>query len=173
MEAEMAAGQELSQLIADGFAVFHDIPGNKKFNVDHVVVGRSGVFAIETKGRAKRVRGDESGYRVIFDQGRLQFPGWSEVEPLEQARRNAIWLGKWLTSAVGEAISAKPVLLLPGWFIERKSPSDVAIINGTNPRQYFLKIPGVELSEQLVRQIAHQLDSRCRDIEPKAYVHDD
>jgi len=50
LEAEMAAGQELSQLMADGFAVFHDVPGNKKFNVDHVVVGRSGVFAVETKG---------------------------------------------------------------------------------------------------------------------------
>jgi hypothetical protein len=173
LEAEMAAGQELSQLMADGFAVFHDVPGNKKFNVDHVVVGRSGVFAVETKGRAKRVSGDESGYRVTFDQGRLQFPGWSEVEPLEQARRNAVWLGKWLTSAVGEAISAKPVLVLPGWFIERKSPADVAIINGTKSRQYFLKVQGVELSERLVKQIIHQLDSRCRDIEPRAYVHDD
>jgi hypothetical protein len=173
LEAEMAAGQELSQLIADGFAVFHDIPGNKKFNVDHVVVGRSGVFAIETKGRAKRVRGDESGYRVTFDQGRLQFPGWSEVEPLEQARRNAIWLGRWLTSAVGGPINAKPVLLLPGWFVDRKSPSDVAIINGTRPRQYFLKVQGAALSAQLLKQIVHQLDSRCRDIEPRAYTHDE
>ena len=82
-------------------------------------------------------------------------------------------LGKWPTSAVGEPISAKPVLLLPGWFIERKSPSDVAIINGTNPRQYFLKAQGVGLSEQLVKQIVHQLDSRCRDVEPRACVHDD
>jgi len=119
------------------------------------------------------VSGDESSYRVTFDQGRLQFPGWSEVEPLEQARRNAVWLGKWLTSAVGEPIGAKPVLLLPGWFIERKSPCDVVIINGANSRQYFLKARGVGLSEQLVKQIVHQLDSRCRDIEPRAYVHDD
>jgi hypothetical protein len=172
LEAEMAAGQELSQLMADGFAVFHDVPGDKKFNVDHVVVGRTGVFAVETKGRAKRERGDEGGHRVTFEQGRLNFPGWSEVAPIEQAKRNAVWLGKWLTSAVGERISARPVLVLPGWFIERRSPSDVAIINGANPRQYFLKVKSEELPEKLVRQVIHQLDSRCRNVEPRAYVHD-
>ena len=37
----------------DGFAVFHDVPGDKAFNVDHVVIGPQGVFAVETKGRGK------------------------------------------------------------------------------------------------------------------------
>ena len=173
MEAEMAAGQELSMLMRDGFFVFHDLPGDKKFNIDHVVVGPSGLFAVETKGRPKRVRDDGSGYRVTLQDGRLVFPGWSETAPLEQARLNASWLSKWLTSAVGEQVIAKPVLVLPGWFVERKSPSDVAVINGSNARQYFLKAQGSGISEQLVSRIVHQLDARCRDIQGRAYVHEE
>jgi hypothetical protein len=153
----------------DGFAVFHDVPGDKEFNVDHVVVGSQGVFAVETKGRGKPVRKSGAEYKVEHIDGELVFPGWKETAPLEQARRNALWLAKWLTSAVGEPISVKPVLAIPGWWIERKSPSDVAIVNGKNTSAYFTKTRSAELSDKLVRQIVHQLDQRCRDVETRAY----
>jgi len=43
-----------SELMLDGFRVFHDIKA-KDFNIDHAIVGLSGVFAIETKTRSKRL----------------------------------------------------------------------------------------------------------------------
>jgi hypothetical protein len=51
-EGEIAVGQELNQLMRDGFYVYHDFFFDK-FNIDHIVVGPSGVFAIETKARSK------------------------------------------------------------------------------------------------------------------------
>lgn len=168
-EAESAVGQELNWLMREGFAVFHDVPGDKNFNIDHVVVGAQGVFAVETKGRSKPVGGRGVEYKVEHVDGALVFPNWRETEPLEQARRNAQWLGKWLTAAVGEPVTAKPVLAIPGWWVERKSPSDVAILSGKNARGYFTKARVGELSEKLVRQIVHQLDQRCRDVETRTY----
>ena len=168
-EAESAVGQELNWLMRDGFSVFHDVPGDKNFNIDHVVVGRQGTFAVETKGRSKPMRKNEVEYVVEHINGELVFPGWKETAPLEQARMNANWLAKWLTSAVGTPVTVKPVLAIPGWWIERKSPSDVAIVNGKNTKAYFTKTQSAELSEQLVRQIVHQLDGRCRDVEPRVY----
>jgi hypothetical protein len=168
-EAESAVGQELNWLMRDGFAVFHDVPGDKQFNVDHVVIGTQGVFAVETKGRGKPVRANGSEYVVEHLNGELVFPGWKEKAPIEQARRNARWLGRWLTSAVGEPIEVKPVLAIPGWWIERKSPSDVAIINSTNVKSYFTKAKASGISSKLVQQIVHQLDARCRDVETRAY----
>ena len=165
-EAEMAAGQELSLLMHDRFHVFHDVPGDGAFNVDHVVVGAQGVFCIETKGRAKPVHADGEGHKVRYDGKQLQFPGWTETAPLEQARRNADWLRKWLSSAVGTPIEVKPVLILPGWFIERSSPAGVPVMNGVNCRNFFMKQSAAPISEQLVKQIVHQLDARCRDVEP-------
>ena len=73
-EAERAVGEELNQLMREGYYVFHDVPGDREFNVDHVVVGRSGVYAIETKGRSKPTNDRESGHKVQYDGKALLFP---------------------------------------------------------------------------------------------------
>jgi hypothetical protein len=130
-EAETAVGQELNQLLSHGFRVFHDIGGDTAFNVDHVVVGPTGVFAVETKGRTKPLRDGKAEYRVEQHGDRLIFPGWTETQPLRQALRNAEWLAKWLSSSTGEAVEVQPVLALPGWFIERKDRCLVLVINLT------------------------------------------
>jgi len=170
LEAETAVGQELNLLMKDGFSVFHDVPSDKQFNVDHVVVGPQGVFAVETKGRGKPISRDGSEtHRVQYDGKKLLFPGWTETKPLEQARANADWLRKWLTSAVGTPVDVKPVLMLPGWYIDRTSPPGMAVMNGTNCRTFFVKARDQQLSDQLVKQIVYQLDTRCRDVEPRTY----
>ena len=164
LDAEVAVGQELTTLMSEGFWVFHDVKGEGPFNVDHVVVGKHGVFAVETKGRAKRIREGGDGHRVTVKDGRLEFPGWVETKPLEQAKRSAVWLGKWLSSAIGEPVSVTPVLALPGWYIERRSRSDVAVINGKSPQGYFKNSGATAITEKQVLQIKHQLDARCRDV---------
>jgi hypothetical protein len=170
LDAEAAVGQELNCLMLDGFRVFHDVRGDGPYNVDHVVVGPQGVFAIETKGRAKPLRGEAGdAHRVEYDGSKLRFPGWTEAGPLEQAKRNAEWLRKWLSSAVGTDVDVRPVLMLPGWYIERTKPPGIAVLNGVNCRAFFTKARGQALNEQLVRQVVHQLDARCRDIGPVAY----
>lgn len=167
MEAEMAAGQELSLLMKDGFEVYHDVPCEAAFNIDHVVVGPSGVFAVETKGRAKPLK--ENGHVIRYENEVLKFPGWQETAPIEQAKRNAEWLKKWLSSAVGEQIDARPVLIFPGWYVERASRPSVAVINGNNNRNFFLKQCGAVLPDHLIKRISHQLDQRCRDAEVTSY----
>ena len=170
LEAETAVGEELNLLMKDGFNVFHDVPGDKDFNVDHVVVGPTGVFAVETKGRAKPARkGDSSAYSMELREGALRFPGWTETEPLAQARRNAEWVAKWLTSAVGERVNVKPALVLPGWYVELKDKCDVAVLSGKQCRGYFPKARATPLTPKLIRQISHQLDARCRDVEATSY----
>lgn len=167
LEAETAVGQELNQLLRDGYDVFHDVDGDRKFNIDHVVVGRSGVFAIETKGRSKPIRNGKAEYKVQLDGDQLIFPGWVETEPLVQAKRNAEWLAKWLSSATGDAVTVKPVLILPGWWIDRKTPYAVAVLSAGSCRQAIPKLGVAPLSEQQVRRIAHQLDAKCRDVAPR------
>jgi hypothetical protein len=169
LEAELATAEELNRLMRDGFWVFHDVPGEQRFNVDHVVVGPTGVFAVETKGRPKQTGASTpNGHKVDYDGKSLGFPGWREVAPLEQARRNADWLRTWLSSAVGEPVSVRPVLVLPGWYVNRTSGEGIPVLNGKNPQSYFARARGERLSDKLIQQIVHQLDQRCRDIEPKA-----
>jgi hypothetical protein len=169
MEAELATAEELNRLMRDGFWIFHDVPGERRFNVDHVVVGPTGVFAIETKGRPKPTGTDvEEGHKVQYDGKSLTFPGWREAGPLEQAERNAAWLRKWLSSAVGEPVAVQPVLVLPGWYVHRTSGEGMPVLNGKDAKSYFPRRRGERLPDKLIQQIVHQLDQRCRDVEPRA-----
>ena len=170
LDCELAVGQELNHLMLEGCRVYHDFPADK-FNIDHVVVSPNGVFAVETKGRAKPDKGGgKEEATVTYDGEKLNFPGWSEKDPLDQAKRQAVWLSKWLTSAVGEQVSVQPVLALPGWFIDRKKPSrDLIIFNGKNPDLLLKWMTSTPLSETLIQRVVHQVEQRCRDVEPIAY----
>lgn len=157
---ERVVGEELNQLLAEGFRVFHDVPFDG-FNIDHVIVGAPGVYAVETKTRRKpaNIQGLERA-TVVFDGTTLQFPqGWTK-QPLEQARRNAKTLAEWLTRATGEPVTASPVVTLPGWFVERRARSDVNVLN---PSEVKYSFPSrVTLSPEQIQRVAHQLTERCR-----------
>lgn len=169
-DAEMAVGQELDQLMRGGAVVFHDVPA-EKFNVDHLVIAPSGVFAVETKGRSKPIRGQGSeDASVLFDGHALHFPGWTETAPLAQAQRQAKWVADWLTSAVGSPVDAKPVLAIPGWWIDRKGPSPVLIFNGKKP-QFLLGMRVQALSAEMIQRISYQVEQRCRTVKP-AYARE-
>ena len=170
LDAELAVGQELNHLMLQGCRVYHDFPA-ESFNIDHVVVGPGGVYAVETKGRAKPDKGRGTvDATVVYNGQVLRFPGWHEKDPLDQASRQAEWLQKWLFSATAEQVSVRPVLALPGWFIERTKPGNVLIFNGKNP-QFLAKPqnPNGKLGPEMIQRIAHQLEQRCRDVEPLAY----
>ena len=167
-DAELSIGQELNTLMRDGYYVFHDIPA-ENYNIDHVVVSATGVFAVETKGRSKPIKKDgTSEFKVKYDGKQLNFPNWVETKPLEQAKRQANSLQKWLSNAVGEAVEVKPILAIPGWYIERTGNQGIIVINGKNPLSIFGKSNGSELNEKLISQVAYQLDQRCRTVKPKA-----
>jgi hypothetical protein len=169
-DAEMAVGQELNQLMLHGCRIFHDFPG-ESFNIDHVVVGPGGIYAVETKGRAKPDKGrGRVDATVIYDGQILRFPDWHEKEPLEQAKRQSDWLQKWLSSAVGDPVAVRPALALPGWFVDLTKRGSVLVFNGKSP--VFLSRPmekNEPLQAQLIQRISHQLEQRCRDVEPAAY----
>jgi len=166
LDAELAAGQELDQLMREGAVVFHDVPAND-FNIDHVVVSREGVFAIETKGFTKPNGGrGKTNATVEFDGSILRFPTWVAKAPLEQAQRQAHWLATWLTRAISAQIRVLPVLALPGWYVKRTGRGEVRVFSGGELKG-LLKARGAQaLSAQDVQRVAHQLEQRCRTVEP-------
>lgn len=169
LDGELAIGQELNHLMLHGCRIYHDFPA-EGFNIDHVIVGPGGVYAVETKGRAKPDKGRGSlDAKVIYDGEVLRFPDWNEVKPLEQAKHQAIWLGKWLSSAVGHSVAVTPALALPGWFVERTRAGSVVVFNGKSP--FFLAKPNSRstLNDQQIQQISHQLEQHCRDVAPSAF----
>lgn len=171
-ECELAVGQELDLLMLNGWRVFHDIPA-QGFNIDHVVVGPQGVFAVETKGRSKRVpeRDEKSSkYKVKYTSGCLEFPYYRDTETVPQAVRQAKWLSTWLTSATAMQVDVAPVVVLPGWFVETADRPTVPVIASGFIAGFFKGRPSNDLSGEAVARIVHQLDVMVRDLEPGEVV---
>lgn len=158
---ERYVAEELNLLMADGFRVFHDVPF-KAHNVDHVVVGPSGVFGIETKAKRKKLKHGKERHRVVFDGTRLEFPGGWNSEWLDQARLNAKTLSDWLLSSSGERVSAEPILTIPGWWIEPKGTSDVHVLNPKQIPGLIRSLPQNALNAGQIQRISHQLEEKCK-----------
>jgi hypothetical protein len=165
MAGELAAGEELNRLMFDGYHVYHDFPA-ERFNIDHILVGASGVFAVETKARSKGSRGNRmEEAKVIYDGECLRFPSWVTSEPMDQAKAQATWLSKWLSGAVGEPVRVSPMVTIPGRYIERKSPNGIPVLNPKQVKSYLDDKKETVLSEKLIKSICHQFEQKCRDVD--------
>jgi hypothetical protein len=165
LAGERAVAEELNQLMLEGCRVFHDYPGGPNWNIDHVIVAPSGVYAIETKTRRKaRASKGRKEQEVFFDGAKFQFPNYTTTCGLDQARRNAADLGRELSSATGEPVQVKAILTFPGWYIIRRSKCDVCVVNPKEIRQIVLAKDAPQLSPQQIQRIAHQVEQKCRDV---------
>ena len=172
-EGELVTAQELMKLMPEGNYVYHDFQADK-FNIDHIVVGPAGVFAIETKAKSKKISGDnKKDAKATYNGQVISFPDFNDRQYLEQAKRQAKWLSKWLESSTGEAIAVSPVVSLPGWFVERKVSYDgMYVINPKNFKSVIQSKKNTILTKQRIKQIVHQVDRKCRDIEIQSKQYD-
>lgn len=133
LKAEMYTAQELNRLIGDNCVVLHDIPG-EGFNLDHVVIGPSAVYVVETKSvRKPRNTGKDDHYKVRQEGDVLHFPDFKSKAPINQARRYAQWLGRYLKEATSQAIPVQATVSLPGWFVDGPISSDPAAVRAFSP----------------------------------------
>jgi hypothetical protein len=180
-EAGVATGQELDALRHLGYCVFHNVPAEGfEANIDHVVVGPGGVFAVATAGRVVARNGAGEPTEVTYDGERLQFPGWEETLPLGRAVAQAEWLCGWLANALNEPVAVRAILVLPGWSVKRTAVSGIPVLAARRINAYFGRMRALpEMSDTMVERIADQLDRHCRVIAvvppepPNASAHDD
>lgn len=166
-EGERHIGEALNQLMLAGYRVFHDFLITDKpgvtWNIDHIVIGSNGVFAVETKTRRK-VKGLD-GAKVIIDDNRLEYPWGADRCGLDQARDNAAWLGDWLSKTSSMPIKVASILALPGWFIDRRCKLPVTVLSGREVTAQVPKLDGPPLTSNEIRRIAALIEDRNRNVE--------
>ncbi len=165
LSGECAVAEELNKLIAKDCRVFHDLADEKIGNIDHIVVGPTGVYAIETKTRSKVPSlSRQPDHEVSYDGKALTFPRYTDSDSLEQTRRNAQWLQTFLSSAVGETVEVQPVLALPGWFFSSGVRTSLKVLNPKMIPGLVASNPSV-LSPRMIQQVTHQLEQKCRNVD--------
>jgi hypothetical protein len=164
LAGELIVAQYLDELREYGYKIFHDYPLEKS-NIDHVVVGPTGVFAIETKTRRKRsgANGKED-YKVSFDGQKLIYPHCVDSRGSEQAKRQAEIMSSLLHRRLGHKVHVAPVLALPGWYVTEKEKSNLQVLN---PKLLPGRILAAKrsLSTDEIRNISNAIDEKCRGVE--------
>ena len=126
----------------------------------------------KTKTKMKNIKGKQV-FKVKFDGKSLYFPDRTDLPHkafLEQARRNAKWVSKWLTEATGSPVKAQPVLVLPSWFIEVTKPGDVRVLNHNQVQALTSMQSRAPLDKPVIEQIAYQIQQRCQNKKIVPYV---
>jgi len=162
-EGELAVAQELNQLMLQGFRVYHDFPADT-FNIDHIMVGTIGVFAVETKTRGKGTGSGSGEATVTYDGRMLNYADSSDFETIEQASQQADWLSKWLEGATGEPIAVRAIVTLPGWVVRRTSADGIPVVNPGQFASLFEHIKPRPVSETMLKRIQEQLEQKCRSL---------
>ena len=160
LEGERVVGQVLESLRASGYEVLHDIPGDGH-NVDHVLIGPSGVFAIETKTISKP-KGD---HHVVFDGKSVTVAGLRpDRDPVAQVKAAATEVRTIIQDRAGLELPVRPVLLYPGWFTENGGKHDLWVLN-ENALPKFLASEAVRLSDAQIRQVSTAIARHVWDVD--------
>jgi hypothetical protein len=110
-------GQSVDLLRAIGARVFHDVLAD--------VVSEGGIFVIETKKLTKL----DSESRIRVEAGQVYRDGFPvHPNPIRQATAEVSWLQKLILKSTAKECSVRPVVLFPGWWVERmdKATKDIA-----------------------------------------------
>ena len=159
-EGERAVAQELDHLKADGYRVVHDVVA-LGFNLDHVLVGRQGIFLIETKTWSKRGRDPHITVKAgqVFNAGVL-----ASDNPIDQAMAEADWLRGLLFRSTARQFTVKAVVLFPGWYVEpMDSPTKAKawVLNPKNLRAFLVNEPEL-LSDSDVAMVVDRLQQHAK-----------
>jgi hypothetical protein len=160
-EGEMTVAQMLDDLRVHGFHVFHDIVRGS-YNIDHVVVGPTGVYAIETKTPSKPTDHDA---KVVYDGERVIVAGRSpDRDPIAQALASADSTRDLLASATGLRPMVRPVVVYPGWRVEGEEANRSARVWVLNAKRLlgWIKNERADLPADQVAAFSAALDAHAR-----------
>ena len=163
-KGEVAVGQELSLLMAEGYRIFHDFPADA-FKIDHIVIGPTGVMAVETRTRGRNRRADAV---LTYDGRMLHFPKFSDYETIDRIKMKGEWLSQWLTVSLDEDVYARSMVAVPGWVVRRTSADGIPVVNPKQFANLFKYIKPRPMSADLMRRVIRLIEERCRDVAPEA-----
>ena len=161
-DGEREVADELDALKTVGCSVFHDLQG-KDWNIDHLVIGPTGVFSIETKTRSKLVGANE---KIHYDGVRLLKGKVDASEVLIQAKAQANEISELFGTYSEVRAPIQPVVLFPGWFVDARTEAqgEVWVLN---PKAFSKWVQGKKriLSEQDCKTLTQVIDVHTRRVE--------
>jgi hypothetical protein len=155
-DGERTIGQELEKLRAHGYRVYHDFLADG-FNIDHIVIGPTGVFTINTKAVSKP---KDPNARIEYDGTRITIPGTKlDRDPIAQAKAERDFIHNWLRDNANRNAPVRPAVVFVGWYTaKRPEGAEVWVLNTTGLMS-FIQNERSELSQDDIVHICGILEA--------------
>ena len=156
-DASVAIGHQLQQIASSGARVFHDVATAGGI-IDHVVVGQSGIYAVNVVAR-RPTRNAE----VRLASNELQFPASTKPQSIVPLLSRIARLEKEFTEMLGHKVRVRSVIAVPGWEIGEQSSHNHLLVNErTIPMLRGWRDQSDYLMNEDVDALHRNLTARCR-----------
>ena len=156
-DANVAVGHQLQQISTGANRVFHDVVTTAGV-VDHVLVGQTGIYAVNVVARRARKNGS-----AMLKGNNLSFSTRQEQTPLVEITASTARLEKEICRLLGHKIRVRSVIAVPGWDIGEQTSENhllvnertIAMLRGWKDQSDYLMNEDVDALQQ-------ELTTRCR-----------
>lgn len=168
LRGEELVAQQLYPLYQEDFRIYHDFPlqgRSQAANIDHIVIGPTGVFVIETKMRRKhkKLKTKQESHKVTFDGEQLIYPTFTDRHGIDQTAGNAQHLFEFLKTRTGKAFPVQGILVLPGWYVNQTKPSKIQVCSHKTLTKRILQ-NRASLDKDRIRQAVIAVRDVCCDV---------
>jgi hypothetical protein len=122
-DANIAVGHSLQRIASNHGRVFHDVSTSAGI-VDHVMVGPSGVYAINVVARRGAGKGS-----VKIEGDELHFSRRHAAEPLVDIATKTTRLENDFRRLLRNAVRVRSVIAIPGWQVEAQNGDGCLLVN--------------------------------------------
>ena len=156
-DANVAVGHQLQQISTGANRVFHDVKTSAGV-VDHVLVGQTGVYAINVVPR-RAARNGSAGLK----NNHLLFSNGVEPVPIVDITASTLRLEKEISKLLGHKIRVRSVIAVPGWNIGNQTSEQHLLVNErTIPMLRGWRDQSDYLMNEDVDALQKELTARCR-----------
>lgn len=150
---ELRVAEVLADLRSAGYRAIHDLVCHG-FNVDHVLVGPGGVFAIETKFRSGRGLIEFRNGEGLFVDGRPE-----DKDCLKQARANAAEVNRLIKENCAREAWVTPLVVFVGdWKVKDNWRNTDARVFTADQLPRYIRQQQPELTKREIELIASHLE---------------
>ena len=156
-DANVAVGHQLQQISTGANRVFHDVKTSAGV-VDHVLVGQTGVYAINVVARRAPKNGN-----ALLKNNNVAFTNRDEQVSVVDITASALRLEKEISRLLGHKIRVRSVIAVPGWNIgEQASEKHLLVNERTIPMLRGWRDQSDYLMNEDVDALQKELTARCR-----------
>jgi hypothetical protein len=157
-DANVAIGHQLQQISTGANRVFHDVRTAAGV-VDHVLVGQTGVYAINVVARRAPKNGN-----AVLKNNHVAFSSRDDAQvSVVDITSSALRLEKEISRLLGHKIRVRSVIAVPGWDIGKQASEKHLLVNErTIPMLRGWRDQSDYLMNEDVDALQKELTARCR-----------